>query len=345
MGRILPSSARGGEPSVPTLTPTSDARLLLAENTTLSDRLWGKLVGVWRDRGREVWCFGRAYRRPIAIILRVRRSGPWPHLANLRDGREVNLGSNREAWMHAHNHRTHHFRMARFETLDDGAAIVEFVNERTHSQAVIRFPVGVGDPGIFLSGEYGELPVEARTVVDVGAGAGESAIYFSLEGAERVIAFEPLPAAFEVAVQNVACNDLEERINLVPSAVGAQPGVIRLERGASAATTRALTAPEGSVSIPVTTLRQIVERFSLTDASLKIDCEGDEYGLILAAPPAVLRRFQAMVIEYHYGARSLTRCLEAAGFRVRVHAPTFVPGSPTPGRYFGLLTARRIDER
>lgn len=325
------------------MTPIRDPRALLLENTSLTERLWGRAVGAWLARGKEVWTFANAYKRPLGVIHRMYRSGPWPYVARLRDGAEVNLASNREAWMHAHNVEAPEFRLARIETASDGISVVELALKRTDERVLVRFSKGVGDPGIFLSNEYGDLPVAGRTVVDVGAGAGESAIYFSLEGAERVLAFEPLPAAYDEAVVNVGRNGLTGRIRLVRSAVGAHPGTIHLHRNASAATTRALAEPTGSEAVPVTTLSEIAEEYSLRDASLKIDCEGDEYALILATPPAVLRYFTNLVMEYHYGARKLRTYLEEAGFRVNVRPPAYVPGSPAPGRYAGLLTARRID--
>jgi len=44
---------------------------------------------------------------------------------------------------------------------------------------------------VFDYGEYEPLSVEGRVVVDVGAFVGDSAIYFALKGARRVIAIEP----------------------------------------------------------------------------------------------------------------------------------------------------------
>ncbi len=44
---------------------------------------------------------------------------------------------------------------------------------------------------VFDCGEYGVLDVSGKVVIDVGASIGDSAIYFALKGARKVIAIEP----------------------------------------------------------------------------------------------------------------------------------------------------------
>lgn len=57
-----------------------------------------------------------------------------------------------------------------------------------------------------LRGVYNELNVEGRDVVDIGAGIGDTAILFSLNGARRVIALEPYPYLYEKAYVNISLN-------------------------------------------------------------------------------------------------------------------------------------------
>jgi len=58
-------------------------------------------------------------------------------------------------------------------------------------------------PEIFGLGVYDLLDVRDRIVIDVGAFVGDSAVYFALKGAKRVIAVEPHPGAFAEMLENV----------------------------------------------------------------------------------------------------------------------------------------------
>lgn len=326
------------------MIPTSIQKHPLFANTTKMDRGWARTFGYWGYLWQQGMAFVRAYRRPLSVLIRVYRSGPWPYLATLRDGEIVTLVSRRGAWMYAHNSPSHRYSMARMERLREGTEIFEFAEATRAVRVVLAFAPGAGDPGVFLSNEYGELPVENRTVVDIGGGVGESAVYFALGGANRVLSFEPHPSAYDQALQNVSRNGLADRISVERSAVGPTPGDVSLEASTNSATWRALAGTGGTSPTRVTSLLEIVGRISAQDASLKIDCEGDEYGVILGAPAHVLRRFKDIVIEYHFGSRMLQKALKDAGFSVRARAPVHVPGSPSPGVYFGKLTAHRLGE-
>jgi len=62
-------------------------------------------------------------------------------------------------------------------------------------------------PEIFGLGVYDSLNVKDRVVIDVGAFVGDSAVYFALKGAKRVIAVEPHPGAFAEMLENVKLNN------------------------------------------------------------------------------------------------------------------------------------------
>jgi len=56
---------------------------------------------------------------------------------------------------------------------------------------------------IFGHGEYASLDVKDKVIIDIGAYIGDSAIYFALKGAKRVIAVEPHPGAFAEMLENI----------------------------------------------------------------------------------------------------------------------------------------------
>jgi len=44
---------------------------------------------------------------------------------------------------------------------------------------------------------------QSKSVVDIGAFVGDTAIYFAIKGAEKVIAIEPHPGAYEELAENI----------------------------------------------------------------------------------------------------------------------------------------------
>ena len=74
---------------------------------------------------------------------------------------------------------------------------------------------------------------------------------------------------------------------------------------------------------------------------LKMDCEGCEYESILKCPDSVLKRFQRICIEYHYGYQNLKARLEECGFETSMTDPTFVYASnaKNPNAFVGIITA------
>ena len=71
---------------------------------------------------------------------------------------------------------------------------------------------------VFKGGAYDDLNVRGRTVVDVGAGLGDTAILFALRGAGRVVALEPFPSMYRRALVNVRLNGVADRVVLVNAA-------------------------------------------------------------------------------------------------------------------------------
>lgn len=65
------------------------------------------------------------------------------------------------------------------------------------------------------------------------------------------------------------------------------------------------------------TLSQIVEDNSVNSAVLKMDVDGYEYEILESTPPAILKRFDTIFVEYHFGIRKLGNLLSDCGFSVQ----------------------------
>ena len=217
-----------------------------------------------------------AYDKPSNVMFRTALNR-FPFTAKLRNGLEVEIKSKRHAWF--------------FSTLHDLDII--FVNDTfiqfRYRDRVLKFYfdingfVALGE--IFREGIY-DVDVRERTVVDVGAGIGDSSIYFALNGAKKVYAFDVNVSYLE---KNIRENDLKAVI---------EP--IRCECGLSN-------------NLDIITLKYSIPSGSV----LKVDCEGCEYDFF-GVSPRLISRYHTIVIEYHNGVQHLADLLRASGFNVTI---------------------------
>jgi FkbM family methyltransferase len=168
---------------------------------------------------------------------------------------------------------------------------------------------------IFDYGAYKSLSVKDKVVVDVGAFVGDSAIYFALKGAKRVIAIEPHPGAYAEMLENIRLNNLEGVIIPLNAGLAGKPGRIRAESVDKEETIGTFHRFSDVGSVKAVTLDDIVGKFGIREgAVLKMDCEGCEYEVLSAVKPETLRVFDQILIEYHNGYRLLRAILENYGF-------------------------------
>ena len=166
---------------------------------------------------------------------------------------------------------------------------------------------------VFIDGKYSFLDVQGRDVVDIGTYIGDTAIYFALNGARHVYAFEPDPIMYKLAKKNIAANGLGAKITLSPKRV-----------------------VSGKASKQSISLEEMVHAYKLDSAVLKIDCEGHEYSILLGAKTQALQSFGQLQVECHMGYLNLEKRFKALGFKVTHDIPT----KPS-ACYFGHLYARR----
>ncbi|MFP3320116.1 MAG: FkbM family methyltransferase [Acidilobus sp.] len=62
--------------------------------------------------------------------------------------------------------------------------------------------------------------LKGRDVIDIGASAGDTALYFVLNGARKVIAVEPLPNVTNCTEENVNISGLAERAKIANAVLG-----------------------------------------------------------------------------------------------------------------------------
>jgi len=164
---------------------------------------------------------------------------------------------------------------------------------------------------VFDYGDYEPLNVKGKIVIDVGAFVGDSAIYFALRGAKRVIAIEPHPGAFAEMLDNIKLNNMEGVIVPVNAGLASRPGKICIGNIGVEATGGIYHGPgDCPNAIPAVTLGELMDRFGIgpNDAVLKMDCEGCEHDVILNDYEHV-RLFRELILEYHSNANKLLKVL------------------------------------
>jgi len=206
------------------------------------------------------------------------------------------------------------------------------------------FSQGIYEP--FLK----NFDLTGKQVVDIGAALGDTAVYFALKGAKMVYAFEPTPNFYDLASKNVKINNLNNRCKIINAAVGKEKRDDNLDdqtfKDMFINDSEAEEYKNSSKKVPMITLQEIVRNFNLSDAFLKLDCEGYEYDIILNAPKEVLKKFEYIVMEYHYGFEFLKNKLKESGFSVEYTKPKVAIINNRPEKYrkmlYGYLTAKRI---
>ncbi len=201
------------------------------------------------------------------------------------------------------------------------------------------------DPGrysdlyaVFVNEEYKFLRIEGKDVIDIGVNIGDSAIFFSITGAKRVIGLEPYPYAFSIAEKNVKINSLEN-IVLLNAGYGRDSKIFVNEDKVSSNSSSLISSPNGK-EIPIISLKTLINQYNLKNAILKMDCEGCEYAL-LDEDDEIFNVIEMIQIEYHYGYDSLVNKLKKVGFDIIYTEPkkSYNPDAENPEMRTGYIYA------
>jgi len=175
------------------------------------------------------------------------------------------------------------------------------------------------DSVVFLGDVVRENFVGGRTVVDVGAGVGDTAILFTLRGARRVVALEPYPSLYGETLINIRANGVEDKVALINAGLGSFDGEVCASTNNLNGYMIFKPSNECGARVRMYTLSSLIKEFNIEDGSiLKMDCEGCEYETIPRASSKDLSVFSQIIIEYHNGYHELRNALEKAGFKVTI---------------------------
>ncbi|MBN1145627.1 MAG: FkbM family methyltransferase [Anaerolineales bacterium] len=152
------------------------------------------------------------------------------------------------------------------------------------------------------------------TIIDIGGGIGDFAVYVASQHPESVIySFEPDPQACALLEENLRLNGLANA-RVFQQAVWSQSGfVLHPGNGRSAAQ---------SVS-----LADAFERIGLAHCNLlRIGCRGAEYAILSSAPDEILARTERILVKYHDEREQASLGQLADFLTVKGFAVKFYPG-------------------
>jgi FkbM family methyltransferase len=168
---------------------------------------------------------------------------------------------------------------------------------------------------INIRGDYG-ASFDGMTVVDIGAGDGDSALHFAAGGARQVIAVEPDYRNAGLIRRNLMLNPGLGQIVLREGAVTVNARTLDLEISnryrrsgePGFAEFRRVRVP----GYPVEELLSSLDRVDL----LKVDVEGAEYEILGAIGPSTWERISGVAMEFHSGLGPLPELFRSNGFAV-----------------------------
>ncbi|MEM4898630.1 MAG: FkbM family methyltransferase [Pyrobaculum sp.] len=160
--------------------------------------------------------------------------------------------------------------------------------------------------------KYYSADVKNGVVVDVGAGIGDTAIFYVSRGARRVYAFEPVERHFRYLVDNVARNNAVDRVVAFNYGLWVEDGVLKVKY--EGLTTGSSIGDE--VELKVRRLGDVLREIAEAEGGIdlvKMDCEGCEYALI-ATPCEVIRLARQYIVEIHGAPTPLIRHMSKCGY-------------------------------
>ncbi|WP_229570372.1 FkbM family methyltransferase [Saccharolobus caldissimus] len=141
-------------------------------------------------------------------------------------------------------------------------------------------------PGDSFS-DYWRINVRGKRVLDIGAGIGDSSIYFSLAGAKEVVAVEIDKKKIELMRENLRINNIQN--------------VIVVDRGVG------IEDNENIISYS-----NLIRNYGPFDIA-KIDCDGCER---IIAP--YIKEIPELLIEWDNNYKDVSNSLKANGYKIRV---------------------------
>jgi FkbM family methyltransferase len=212
----------------------------------------------------------------------------------------------------AYNRDWPHYVLSRFRAPQPGKVLT--FRLRNGQRLALKYETRFLLNEIYLDRVYDRAGIdysECTTVLDLGGNVGVFAMYVAARNPQaRIYSFEPASENLALLRQNLEANPTSARqITTFPMAVGASNGRITLSLTGTPAeysTTKGDAIEGRKETVRCVDLATVFELCDVDEFDLaKIDIEGAEASLLEAATDEQLRRFKAIVLEWHYSWESL----------------------------------------
>lgn len=160
-------------------------------------------------------------------------------------------------------------------------------------------------------------------VVDIGANIGVFSLYASQFSKNKIISYEPYPAAIQIFKKNINTNDLNHQIYIHNNAIFNKSGIVKIFINDKWEQNSIYNKfQKQHILIKAITPDEIFTKNDIDRIDfLKIDCEGCEEFIIMNISPIQYSRIKKIAIEYHDNLTSINhkiyeRILKNNGFRI-----------------------------
>ena len=280
--------------------------ITLVDKISSHFRYWKRFV---RDQRR----FKKTYSNYFEIISKLLKSD-FPISIQINNSKPINIKSYNAVYLISHICK---YDFVEYDIQKDLVTITMDENNQ------IKFFGGVNNGDLihsFLDSDYSKLNIKNKCILDVGMNIGDSAIYFILNGASRVVGVEPFSKNFELASKNIIQNNLDDKIEIIQAGCTAKTEKIKIIENVGVESS--LEKSNIGYEMQTFTIEDIIKKFDIPKESiLKIDCEGCEDEIFSSITKNTIRHFGEIQIEYHNGYQLIKEKLENFGFDVEVTKP------------------------
>lgn len=145
----------------------------------------------------------------------------------------------------------------------------------------------------FLEGDYA-CDCKDMIVLDVGGFQGETAVFFSLMGAKKVIIYEPVAEHHKFILQNIKTNKVNAEIH--EEGIGDNNEIRTFNYESTNVGFNFGDVGSKKMQVKIRSASEVIE-LSKADIA-KLDCEGGEKSLV-GVPSSTLRKIKLYIIETH----------------------------------------------
>ena len=150
--------------------------------------------------------------------------------------------------------------------------------------------------------KWSGLIKDPQVIFDIGANLGNHTLYWATKLKPKIIySFEPLKANLECLQSNCEDNQLQERVVIVPKAVGRQNGFVQIknyDESNLGSTSFEMPQSDNTSETPLITVDDFVEENQLDQLDfVKIDTEGFECEVLAGMHQSIQRFHPAIWVE------------------------------------------------